>query len=119
MDAAAFLEALSKANGDAGTAEVKALFEWVRKDLYAWPPAMGPSRGPRGVTLSGLSIFAPRTPREATKYAALELAKESKLGDLWTRHAEAVRVARERQPTPGTPRPGQPKQPPKREPTPY
>jgi hypothetical protein len=82
VDAAAYLRGLAAANG-AGEAEVAAFFAWVRSDLFTAPAPWRPARARAGRDLCGLGIFAPRSAREARRYAHLDLLRESRLAELW------------------------------------
>ena len=85
VDAAAYLGALSEANGGAGKEEVSAFFRWVGESLFASPPARLGGRRGGAQGLCGLSIFVPRSARESRRYRALDLYGATRLPELWER----------------------------------
>jgi hypothetical protein len=86
VDSKAFFEAIASVNSGAGAPAVASFFEWTRGELFT---QISFHRGSERLAkrLCGLSIFAPSTPAEAVKYAALDLYKESQLPALWKRIA--------------------------------
>jgi hypothetical protein len=89
VDARAYFEGIASANSNSRTwGEVSSFFEWTKKDLFKYVRPKD-AEDTRTATLSGLSIFAATTPKEAARYKELDLYKKSQLPALFKKVATA------------------------------
>jgi hypothetical protein len=98
VDAKAYFEGIANANSSTrALAEVRTFFEWTKKELFTYVRVRNED-DPRASALCGLSVFAATTPKEAKRYAFLDLYKESQLPAFWKKAATSDDAKSSREP---------------------